>query len=82
MAVFCGRIDGGVEYDFIIKIACTVYSFYFYMYTCHLPYASMCYCQWFPYGMFLKHLTLRDHAIVHFPREDWVVALDLLNGKS
>lgn len=57
LAVFCGRSDGGEEYDFIIKIACTVSSFYFYMYTCHLPYASMCYCQWFPYGMFLKHWT-------------------------
>ena len=57
LAVFCWRSDGWEEYDFIIKIACNVYSFYFYMYTCHLPYASMCNCQWFPYGMFLKHLT-------------------------
>ena len=31
LAVFCGRSDGGEEYDFIIKIACTVSSFYFYM---------------------------------------------------
>lgn len=48
---------GGEEYDFTIEIACDVCSSYSYMYTCHLPYARICYCQWFPDGLFLKHFT-------------------------
>lgn len=74
-AVFCWRGGGAGENYFIIKIACDVYSCYFYMYTCHLPYASMCYCQWFPYGSFLKHFTGGSCYSV-LCSEDWVVACD------
>lgn len=67
-AVFCWRGGGGEEYDFTIKTAYDVYSSYFYTYTCHFPYARMCYCQWLPYGLFLKHFTGRscfpEHSVV------------------
>lgn len=57
LVVCCWRGGGGEEYDFTIETARDAYSSYFYMYTCHLPYARICYCQWFPYGLFLKHFT-------------------------
>lgn len=65
-AVFCWRGGGRGPYDFTIKIACNVYSPYFYRYTCHLLDAQMCYCQCFPYGWFLKHFAGGSCLPVHF----------------
>lgn len=79
--MFCWRGGGGEEFDFTIEIPHDVYSSYFYMYTFHLPYVRMLLPMvsiWIIFKEFYWWMLL-SRAL---RRDDWVAALNLINGQS